>query len=69
MAATAQARRGRRSLLLLFAASARMIAGAMTAGLGDVPLNAHLLTRNSASRPANPTARIEKWRLDHLART
>ena len=69
LAATIQARRERLRFYLLIAASACVIAGAVSTGLGSVPINEQILTWSSASPPSNWAEVIEKWRLFHLVRT
>ena len=69
VASTIQARRERLRFYLLMAASACVIAGAVTTGLGNVPINEQILTWSSASPPSNWAEVIAEWRLLHLART
>ncbi len=69
LTAAVQARRERRRFFLLLVASACVIAGAITTGLGNVPINEHILTWSSASPPAHVAEVIGKWRLYHLVRS
>ncbi len=64
-----QSRHLRPRLVLLIVASACLLAGAASTALGNVPINASILTWNSASPPSNWTEIIQTWRMLHLVRT